>query len=82
MAANRHSEYRGFEMTSAVEGGHVGGFYVVVQWMRRATPGPLTIVPIDGVAAGRFADLHDALEASFRRIKQAIDGYIDGQSVL
>ncbi|MFP3185547.1 MAG: hypothetical protein RXR52_35350 [Paraburkholderia sp.] len=77
MVDERNHIYRGFEMTSGVDG-KPDGFYVGLQWMRLTTQGSRMNVPIDGVAAGRFADLEGAFNASFQRIRQAIDRHIDG----
>jgi len=78
MADERKTQYRGFEMTSGVDGKADGGFYVAVQWMRLMTQGALMNVPVDGIAAGRFDDLDSAFAASRQRIQQAIDRHIDG----
>lgn len=78
MADERKTQYRGFEMTSGVDGKADGGYYVAVQWMRLMTQGTIMTVPIDGIAAGRFANLDSAFAASLQRIQQAVDRHIDG----
>jgi hypothetical protein len=63
----------GFEMTSGVSGDSTNGFYVAMQWIRETTQANRINVPIDGIAAGRFRSLENAFDASFDRMRTAID---------
>ncbi|WP_322009280.1 hypothetical protein [Paraburkholderia sp. J12] len=74
MENQRKYEYMGFDMIAGVNGDHEQGFFVSSQTIRSLTDADLTAnVPVDGVAAGRFSTQDNAFDASFDRIRAAID---------
>ena len=73
MEDKRSYEYMGFEMTSGVSGDSTNGFYVAMRWIRETTQANRINVPVDGIAAGRFRSLENAFDASFDRMRTAID---------
>lgn len=77
MVDKRSYEYMGFEMTSDLEGEAGNGFYVATQWIRETTQGSPIEVPIDGIAAGCFRSMENAFDASFDRMRAAIDREVD-----
>jgi hypothetical protein len=77
MVDKRSYEYMGFEMTSDLDGEAENGFYVATQWIRETTQGSPIEVPIDGIAAGCFRSMENAFDASFDRMREAIDREVD-----
>jgi len=69
----REYDYMGFTMTSGVEGDREHGFVIASQTIRSLTEDLTDNVPIDGIAAGRFSTQDNAFDASFERIRDAID---------
>ncbi len=78
MEEQRYGAYRGFEMSSTVDGEHTGGFRVVARRVQLTVQGTFVDIPIDDVAAGRFMDLDSAFVASFASIQVMIDRHIEG----
>ena len=77
MVDKRSYEYMGFEMTSDLGGDAENGFHVAAQWIRETTQGSPIEVPIDGIAAGSFRNMENAFNASFDRMRKAIDREVD-----
>ena len=77
MVDKRSYEYMGFEMTSDLGETAGSGFYVAIQWIRETTQGSPIEVPIDGIAAGCFRSMENAFDASFDRMRTAIDREAD-----
>jgi hypothetical protein len=73
MENRRKYEYMGFDMIAGVEGDHERGFFVSSQTIQSLTDNANANVPIDGVAAGRFPTQDNAFDASFDRMRDAID---------
>jgi hypothetical protein len=73
MENQRKYGYMGFDMIAGVDGDHQHGFFVSSQTIRSLTADETANVPIDGVAAGRFPTQDNAFDASFDRIREAID---------
>jgi hypothetical protein len=73
MENQRAYEYMGFDMTAGVDGDHEHGFFVSSQTIRSLTEDLSAEVPIDGIAAGRFRTQDNAFDASFDRMRDAID---------
>lgn len=73
MENRRSYEYMGFDMTAGVDGDHEQGFFVSSQTIHSLTENLSANVPVDGVAAGRFPTQDNAFDASFDRIREAID---------
>ena len=74
MANQRTYEYMGFDITACVDGDHEQGFFVTSQTIQslfdRAS---IDVVPVDGIAAGRFPAQDNAFDAAFERIRAEID---------
>ncbi|WP_175773131.1 hypothetical protein [Paraburkholderia phenazinium] len=77
MVDKRSYEYMGFEMTSDLGETAGSGFYVAIQWIKETTQGSPIEVPIDGIAAGCFRSMENAFDASFYRMRTAIDREVD-----
>jgi hypothetical protein len=77
MVDKRSYAYMGFEMSSDLGGDAENGFYVATQWIRETTQGSRIEVSIDGIAAGCFCSMENAFDASFDRIRAAIDREVD-----
>jgi hypothetical protein len=77
MVDKRSYEYMGFEMTSDLGETAGSGFYVAIQWIKETTQGSPIEVPIDGIAAGCFRSMENAFDASFDRMRTAIDREVD-----
>ena len=71
--------YRGFEMIANVDGDEQAGFYVASQTILLTSQATRMPVEAQGVAAGRFDTRERAFAASFRRMIEAVDAYLDGQ---
>lgn len=73
MENQRAYEYMGFDMIAGVDGDHDHGFFISSQRIRSLTEDLTAEVPIDGIAAGRFRHQDNAFDASFDRMRDAID---------
>jgi hypothetical protein len=73
MENRRAYEYMGFDMTAGVDGDREHGFFISSQTIRSLTEDLSADVPIDGIAAGRFPTQDNAFDASFDRIRDAIN---------
>jgi len=69
----REYEYMGFNMIAGVDGDHEHGYVISSQKISSLTDDLKAEVPIDGIAAGRFPTQDNAFDASFDRIRDAID---------